>query len=63
MPSMVERLEYFSSLHRAKRAFAVCLRYRRLLLAKVRKGKEPNNAEPEVQPNQKYKPVTVEEME
>ncbi len=60
---MIERLKYFSSLHRAKRAFAVCLRYCRLLLARVRKRKKPNTAEPEVQSNQKYKPVTVEEME
>jgi hypothetical protein len=51
MPSMVERLEYFSSLYRAKRAYAVCLRYCRLLLARVRKKGKPNNAEPEVQSN------------
>ena len=63
MPSMVERLEYFSSLHRAKRAYAVCLRYRRLLLARVRKKGKPNNAEPEIQSNRKYIPVSVEEMQ
>ena len=63
MPSMVERLEYFSSLHRAKRAYAVCLRYRRLLLARIRKKGKPNNAEPEIQSNRKYIPVSVEEME
>ena len=63
MPSMVERLEYFSSLHCAKRAYAVCLRYRRLLLARVRMKGKPNNAEPEIQSNRKYTPVSVEEME
>ena len=63
MPSMVERLEYFSSLHCAKRAYAVCMCYRRLLLARVRKKGKLNNAEPEIQSNRKYVPVSVEEME
>jgi hypothetical protein len=63
MPSVVERLEYFSSLHCAKRAYAVCLCYRRLLLVRVRKKGKLNNAEQEIQSNRKYIPVSVEEME
>ena len=39
-PSMLERLEYFSSWHRAKKAIVICLGYRSLLLQRVRKRKQ-----------------------
>ena len=42
-PNMVQRLEYFSSWHRAKEAMVICLRYRRVLLKRVRKRKKMND--------------------
>jgi hypothetical protein len=65
-PNMLERLEYFSSWHRVKRAIAICLRYRGVLLQRVCKRKERNeleNTENAVQDIKLYKTVTVTEME
>ena len=40
LPNILERLERFSSWHRVKKAVAICLRYCRLLLQRVRERKD-----------------------
>jgi hypothetical protein len=62
---VVERLEYFSSWHRAKKAIANCLRYRRLLRQRVhkkRKKKDVENIEKAANIMKPDQIVTVEEM-
>ena len=60
--TLPERLEYFSSWFRAKRAVAVCLRYRRSLLEKTR-GKETNmNGMKTRSAAREYRPVDVDEL-
>ena len=64
-PSMLERLEYFSSWYRAKKAIAICFRYLSVLLQRVRKRKQDGDLlnteklKEIVLPNQ---PVSVNEM-
>jgi hypothetical protein len=62
---VVERLEYFSSWHRAKKAIAICLHYRRLLHQRVRKKREKKDIESIEKAANVMKPdqaVAVEEM-
>ena len=62
--SMHSRLSYFSDWTRAKRAVAICLRYRALLLKRVKKAR---NNEPEQSTKSERKdsasPASVEEMQ
>lgn len=60
-PSLLQRLECFSNWHRAKRALAVCLRHREILLTRIRKRKLLDALESS-DVNQKFRSVTVEEM-
>ena len=54
--SLDDRLKYFSSWQRARRAIAVCLRFKRQLLERKTKKTEPQNEKKE------YQPVDVTEM-
>ena len=54
--SLDDRLKYFSSWQRARRAIAVCLRFKRKLLERKTKKTEPQNEKKE------YQPVDVTEM-
>lgn len=45
-PSMLTRLEYFSDWHRAKRAFAVCIRFKNLLKARAVKRQSVSSMTP-----------------
>ena len=56
--TLLERLEYFSSWYRAKRAVAVCLRYIKKLKNRVNNRQRKS----ESQINQKQESVTVEEL-
>ena len=42
MPNLIQRLEYFSSWFRAKRAVAVCLQYKEILLERVHRRQTVN---------------------
>ena len=53
-PDLLTRLQYFSSWHRAKRAIAVCIKYRDILRDRVRG---------DVRQNHKYVPVNVQELQ
>ncbi len=57
-PTILQRLEYFSDWHRAKRAIAVCLRLRKRLNRK-RTDNDQNQAGVRPQP---YRPSSVEEL-
>ena len=57
LPTLLERLKYFSDWHRAKNAVALCLRYLEKLKCKSKeeKGNQPDQS--------KVPPVSVEEMQ
>ena len=57
--SMLERLEYFSDWHRAKRAIALCLRFKRML--QQRCVKRPQRVS--TLDLSQYKPVSVNELQ
>lgn len=59
-PNLLKWLEYFLSWFRAKRAVAVCLRYRRILLERAHSKKMTNGELKTRFSSCKYKPVNVE---
>ncbi len=64
--NMLERLEYFLSWHRVKRAIAICLCYCGVLLQRVCKRKERHKLEDTknaVQDINVYKTIAMTEME
>ena len=64
MASILEHLEYFSGWHRAKKAVAVCLRYRAHLQRSVREKVQPGNAseQPKKQTEPSSQAISVEEL-
>jgi len=62
LPNLLKRLQYFSSWFRAKRAVAVCLRYRRILLERAHSKRMTNGEFKTRSSSCKYKPVNVEEL-
>ena len=61
-PNLLQRLEYFSSWFRAKRAVAVCLRYQRILLDRARRKQMKTRGVKTRSSSREYKPVNVEEL-
>ena len=56
---MLGRLDYFSDWHRAKRAIALCLRFRKKLQTRSVK-KNSHSSSPDVS---QYQPVSVSELQ
>ena len=62
LPSLVERLSYFSSWHRAKRAIAVCLRLQQRIRGKAAKHPQPKKGCTSKEEITSYRPVDVQEL-
>lgn len=60
--TLLQRLEYFSSWFRAKRAVALCLRYRRILLERTRGKQATMDGVKTRSAARKYRPIDVDEL-
>ena len=60
--TFLQRLEYFSSWFRAKRAVAVCLRYRKILLERTRGRQTTMDGVQTRSAAREYRPVDVDEL-
>ncbi|KAK3715792.1 hypothetical protein QZH41_001220 [Actinostola sp. cb2023] len=61
--SLEDRLRYFSEWHKAKRAIAVCLRWKEIIRTRRKENKENKGEEVNNHTRTTYEPVNVAEME